>query len=156
MANYYTKDGISYYPCSEANPECSTCYFDQNTKNITCTLCINEFVLLNKLGGICISKEEIDDRYYLINDTHIGDCTENIENCAVCVNATVCSECKEGWYLIRGNNNGNSKDECSNYFELGMDDESSDSRESPVDNSIYFSFVYIFGLHFILSLFYFY
>ena len=156
LANYYTKDGISYYPCSEANPECSTCYFDQNTKNITCTLCINEFVLLNKLGGICISKEEIDDRYYLINDTHIGDCTENIENCAVCVNATVCSECKEGWYLIRGNNNGNGKDECSNYFELGMDDESSDSRESPVDNSIYFSFVYIFGLHFILSLFYFY
>ena len=156
LVNYYTKDGICYYPCSEINPECSTCYFDQNAKNITCTLCINEFVLLSKLGGICISKDEIDERYYLINDTHIGDCTEIIENCAVCVNATVCSKCKEGWYLIKGNKRENGIDECTNHFELGMDDESSINERNTVDNSIYFSLVYIIWLDFILSLFYFY
>ena len=157
LANYYTKDGISYYPCSEINPKCSTCYFDQNTENITCTLCINGFLLLNKLGGICISKEEIDEKYYLINDTHIGDCTENIQNCAVCINATTCSKCIEGYYLIPGNQKETGINECANHFDLGLNGEGAFDEEDPIyDYSIYFSLVNIFGLHFILSLFYFY
>ena len=163
FANYYTEDGESYYPCSNINSNCSKCYFDHDKNNVICTLCINDFVLLNKEEGICFPKEEIGEGYYLINDTHIGVCSEVINKCIACENENFCSQCPEGLSFVPANKNKNGKNECIVVtYELGTSDGGNDKGDIDVDfnfgddndNSSYFSLLYIFWLQLIFISFY--
>ena len=51
---------------------------------------------MNKANGQCKTKEEIIEspKYYLIDETHAGVCSKDIENCMSCDNVTYCTQCK--------------------------------------------------------------
>ena len=45
--NYYTEDGISYYPCENEIGHCSNCYYDQIQKKAKCYKCSPKFVFVS-------------------------------------------------------------------------------------------------------------
>ena len=95
--NYYSKDNdITFYPCSTINENCTKCYFEEKELRAKCTECKDDLVILNKGNGKCLTKEEIIDnpKYYLIDETHAGVCSKDIENCMSCDNVTYCTQCK--------------------------------------------------------------
>ena len=121
FSQYYTKDdGISYYPCSAENPNCGKCLYDKDTKGIKCLQC-KEITLITKEGRFCSTKEQIKNipLYYLINNTHAGNCSEALNNCYSCENENTCTKCEDGYTLAF--NTQNSKKECIS--------ESEDSKE---------------------------
>ena len=95
--NYYSKDNdITFYPCSSINVNCTKCYFDEKELRAKCIECKDDLVILNKANGQCKTKEEIIEspKYYLIDETHAGVCSKDIENCMSCDNVTYCTQCK--------------------------------------------------------------
>ena len=95
--NYYTKDnGTSYYPCYLENENCTLCFYNRTEFRVKCLLCKDDLVLLDKGKGLCTTKEEINasSKYYLINETHAGTCSKDIEYCLSCDSATNCFQCK--------------------------------------------------------------
>ena len=112
FSQYYSKDdGISYYLCSEEYPNCGKCLYDKDTKEIKCLQC-KEITLITKEGRFCSTKEEIESipLYYLINNTHAGNCSEVLNNCYSCDNENTCTKCEDGYTLAF--NTRNSKKEC--------------------------------------------
>ena len=66
--NYYRKgNGLSFYPCSTLNENCTECFYDPLKLRTFCTKCINDLVLLNKGDGQCKTKQEIlnNTKYYI-------------------------------------------------------------------------------------------
>ena len=94
--NHYTKDEISYFPCSSKNNNCTKCYYNKTEFRVVCTLCVNNLIILDKGNGQCVKREEIleNEKYYLINSTHAGICSKDIENCLQCDSAFNCLKCK--------------------------------------------------------------
>ena len=98
--NYYTKDGgISYYPCENKLSGCSKCYYDEIKKIVKCYLCNNEFALY-EIDNICIAKQYVNKFFYYLNETHINNCSNAIQNCEECENAEICTKCKSNFYMI--------------------------------------------------------
>ena len=96
FAEFYSRDnGISYFPCSTIDSNCNKCYYKSDEFRVKCTHCINGLILLDIGRGVCKEKEEItnDIKYYLINNTHAGACSKDIENCYACDNQYSCSQC---------------------------------------------------------------
>ena len=141
FSEYYTKDdGISYYPCSSQNPSCGKCTYDKDTSGINCHQC-KEITFISKEGKFCSSKEEIESipQYYLINNTHAGNCSEVINNCISCENENICTKCIEGYSLA--SNNQNTKKGC-------IAGENSNNSKEGVNSGKYLE---NFGLTFILK-----
>ena len=44
LYSYYTKDNLSYIPCSRNNEKCKKCYYDPSNFNIICQQCIDDFI----------------------------------------------------------------------------------------------------------------
>ena len=97
--NHYSKDNISYFPCSSHNINCSKCYYNKNEYRVKCTLCINNLILLDRGSGQCLNEDEIlsNSKYYLINETNAGVCAKAISNCISCNSANSCEECKNSY-----------------------------------------------------------
>ena len=176
LAKYYSKDnGISYYPCFIENPNCTRCYYNNNTYGVYCTKCINNLILLNKQKGICLTMEEIENnkRYYFINETHAGDCSKTFNNCIYCDDDITCTKCKYGYTFIPKENNINNKSECvkdkmveelSKNINIDNKDKNEEKkkittntnkerRKVKKNNSNYFSFINIIKLQAIFALF---
>jgi len=116
--NYYSKDNdITFYPCSSINVNCTKCYFDEKELRAKCIECKDDLVILNKANGQCKTKEEIIEspKYYLIDETHAGVCSKDIENCMSCDNVTYCTQCKLSYIF---DNDLNKFFSCSSFFDL--------------------------------------
>ena len=115
LASYYSKDnGTSYYPCANYDSKCNKCYYQNAEVGIVCTGCKDNLILLDKRKGVCTEKEVIENntRYFLINDTHAGDCNKVFNNCISCTNDFICDTCRYGYTFISADNNKNGKSEC--------------------------------------------
>ena len=94
--NYYTKDNISFFPCSNYNINCSECFYNKTEYKVKCTLCKDNLILLEIGNGQCLNIQEIqqNEKYYLIDETHAKSCSKVIENCVSCDNGDYCLQCK--------------------------------------------------------------
>ena len=113
LASYYSKDGgISYYPCTNYNENCTKCHYEK--EGLVCTKCVDNLILLDKKRGVCTEKEVIENntRYFMINDTHAGDCNKVFNNCISCQNDLVCDTCRYGYVFISADDNINKRSEC--------------------------------------------
>ena len=63
---------------------------------------------------MCTEKKVIDDnsRYFMINDTHAGDCNKVFNSCISCQNDLVCDTCRYGYVFISADDNVNKRSEC--------------------------------------------
>ena len=114
LASYYSKDNISYYPCSRYDSSCEKCrYVDEDT-GLVCTKCLGDLILLDKRKGVCTEKEIIENntRYFMINETHAGDCNKVFNNCISCTNDLICDKCRYGYVFLSANINKNKRSEC--------------------------------------------
>ena len=106
LKGHFTRDnGVSYYPCSNLNENCTDCYFDKEILTTVCTKCVDDLLLLYKdKKGACKEKEEIENntKYFVINETHAGECAKAIENCLSCNNSIFCNKCKYGYKFFSG------------------------------------------------------
>ena len=102
--NYYTKDnGISYHLCEKEISGCYSCYYDNVlTNKAKCNLCNSTFALFEE-GNICISKEQLNQTFFYLDETHINRCSNVIENCHECNNSNICDRCNNDFYMINGN-----------------------------------------------------
>ena len=92
------KDGISYFPCSDAVSNCDEC-----SSKGTCSKCINDYKVLYYDNTFECRRESdlINDKtVYKINDTFYAKCSESISNCDTCVNASICTRCQNDYYFI--------------------------------------------------------
>ena len=113
LNSYYSRDNdTSFYPCSKSNKNCTKCYYDKD-QGVKCQKCIDDLILLDKLRGLCKTKEEVTKaQYYMINDTHAGECSTAIPNCLQCNNQFTCDKCKYGYEFISEVNNETIRIEC--------------------------------------------
>ena len=165
LSNYYTKDNLSYIPCSSNDEKCDKCYYEPSDYNIICQQCIDDLILLIEKGeeNSCVPKEEIKNktRYYIINETHAGICGDVLDNCISCTNDTYCLKCQFGYKLITEDINGTEIGYCLNKTEAkayenqkkNSDENYDDEEEEEVDNSNYFSIVDILMLQTIYIIF---
>ena len=164
LANYYTKDNLSYIPCSNNNEKCAKCYSDPSNFNIICQRCIDDLILLIEKGeeNSCVPFKEIENktRYYIINDTHAGACKDVLDNCISCTNDTYCLQCRFGYKLMTDDINGTEISYCVNKTEAKQierqkkgDDEDEEENEEEEDISNYFSVVNILMLQTIYIIF---
>ena len=100
LKEYYTEDGISYYPCSDNMENCLECY----NKNF-CGKCISDYFLKYEIPDICfdVSTFENDKTYYQMNETHYKKCSSTISNCIYCNSGTECTLCENDYYYIDEN-----------------------------------------------------
>ena len=163
LKGHYTKDGgISYYPCSRDISNCTKCYYDKDLLRAVCQECSPGLILLDKNKGVCTEKEKILDnkKFYLINETHAGNCSKAIDNCMYCDNSTYCSKCNYGYTFVNITINGTEIIECVNKTfakELEADDIGENGKDEDIDNddlnSKYFSFANVFMLQTIYIIF---
>ena len=166
LSGYYSRDnGISFYPCSKRNGNCSKCYYDETVLDTICIECINNLILLEKNKGICKTKEEIenDKKLYMINDTHAGLCSKAFDHCLFCDNDTICTKCLYGYKFVEKDFNENEIRNCINKSEVNKvvygetenesikESESSSEkkisrRKRKKNSSSYFSIINIFVL----------
>ena len=100
LDNYYTKDeGISYYPCDNDISNCDFCSYDSIKMEINCDLCKTEYALF-KEENKCLNKEELNKKYFYLNNTHINKCSNVIEHCDECINNEKCLKCKNNYFMI--------------------------------------------------------
>ena len=170
LASYYSKDGgISYYPCTNYNQNCTKCHYEN--EGIVCTKCVDNLILLDKKRGVCTEKEVIENntRYFMINATHAGDCKKVFGNCISCQNDLVCDTCRYGYEFISADDNKYKRSECVPKkkvaeYSIFADSEAAKTNEtknSYTDNrrrrkknsSNYFSIVNIFSLQAMYVLF---
>ena len=103
---YYKDTDNYYYPCSHNLDNCIKC--DNKDK---CTDCISsEFVM--EENDICISKTLVEQKYYYLNENNKYSSCSKISNCDKCNSVTDCIYCKEGFYLVKENDND--EIECKN------------------------------------------
>ena len=115
LASYYSKDnGTSYYPCSRYDENCTRCHYENEDTGIVCTKCIEGLVLLDKRKGVCTEKKIVENntRYFMINETHVGDCNKVFNNCISCTNNLICDKCRYGYVFLPADNNINKRSEC--------------------------------------------
>ena len=97
LPNYYTKNGIYYYPCAAKNPDCERCTYDDERKDVICTKCVEGKILVEKGNGLCTDKNNFENnnstKYFQIDETHYGLCSDFIENCISCEDAKTCNLC---------------------------------------------------------------
>ena len=69
-------------------------------------MCIGNLILLDKGNGQCVEKGEIQEnqKYYLINSTHAGTCSNDIPYCVSCDKRNNCLKCKDK-YIYDENQN---------------------------------------------------
>ena len=147
LYSYYTKDNLSYIPCSRDNEKCAKCYYDPSNLNIICQQCIDDLILLieKEEENSCLQKEYIENktRFYFINETHAGVCEDVLDNCISCTNDTYCLKCQFGYKLIEEDNNGTEIGYCLNKTEAKRqkkgDDKDEDENEEELEYSNYFS-----------------
>ena len=114
LGNYYSKDNISYYPCSRYYSDCEKCHFVNEDTGIVCTKCIGDLILLDKKKGVCTKKDSLENntRYFMINETHAGDCNKVFNNCISCQSDLECDICRYGYVFISADNNIYERSEC--------------------------------------------
>ena len=101
--NYYTTNDKNYYPCNENNdvingiPNCGECQLKND--RLLCTNCKYFFAFLNNDHTQCHSKDELDGdkSYYKEDDQNYYSCS--IGNCSYCSSKTICTQCKNNYYL---------------------------------------------------------
>ena len=131
LTDYYSKDNITYLPCESQVENCIKCFYKKSEFRTICTQCKNEYLLLNKGKGQCKTKEEIENntKYYIINDTHAGSCSNDIENCVSCESINNCTKCKYTYVF------DNEKGKCVEKSKLNtQNSENDNSTESSNDN----------------------
>ena len=73
-----------------------------------CIKCNNDFYLINKNGKniFCADINQIypaDEYYFDENSRTYYHCNNSIYNCKKCIDASLCSLCKDGYSFINGN-----------------------------------------------------
>ena len=103
LVNYYSKNnGVNYYPCSSINANWTKCFFNLTELRVKGIECKDNLVLLDKRGGLCLTKEEIEEnpKYYFRDETHAGVCSKDIELCLLCNSANDCTQCSYKNYVF--------------------------------------------------------
>ena len=144
FAEYYTKDnGISYYPCNSADENCVKCYYKSEEFRVKCSQCISGLILLDIGKGTCKEMEDItnNNKYYLINNTHAGVCSQDIENCVTCSNKYSCDQCIANYEFDYNEKKCMSKNKKTNI----IDDETADSQDKTKNRRSRISYGYYFS-----------
>ena len=93
---YYKVDNKNYYSCSfkeESIDNCKKC-----TNGTICLQCKDEYAFVSNNFQECISKEELDKKYYHNDDgTMYFPC---ISNCDICDNNNSCKQCSVNYISI--------------------------------------------------------
>ena len=93
---YYKVDDNNYYSCSfkeESIENCQKC-----TNGSICINCQNEFAFVSNNYKECISKKDLEKKYYHNEDgTMFFPC---IQNCDICENSIYCIECSPNYINI--------------------------------------------------------
>ena len=93
---YYKVDKKNYYSCSYTIDHCKIC-----TNGSICIRCQDDYAFIYNNFKKCISKKELEKKYYPNNDgTIYYPC---LKNCDVCNNDLTCIECSPKYTLIYDN-----------------------------------------------------
>ena len=102
----YYEDPIgsnNYFLCSESLTNCDIC--DNKDK---CNSCKDNFII-DEDTNHCVDKTLFDEKkYYLSDNSGSGkykSCTTVLQNCEKCTSANECISCKDGLYLVKGEDN---------------------------------------------------
>ncbi|MBO6244505.1 MAG: PT domain-containing protein, partial [Clostridia bacterium] len=101
LENYYTKDGISYYPCDKEIQNCSKCYYNETQSKVKCYLCTNNLLVFESES--CLSESNLNSTLYKKNSTHINKCSNAINNCNECISDKNCTKCVNNYYMVNDN-----------------------------------------------------
>ena len=117
LEEYYTKNGgISYHLCDGEGKNhikhCSKCIYN---KKLVCNECKNGYFILDDKTDKCYPKDNKNNTYYFINDTHAKTCSKSIDNCHYCESEKKCIKCHKGFFFLNNKN-----DKCYSEKELTL------------------------------------
>jgi len=119
--SFYTKDdGISYYPCSDADQYCLKCFFNKKSSLSNCYECIDQYAVLADSLSACVPAKDYQNNndFFFVNYTYIEICSKLLTNCQTCNNSTYCNKCLSGHYFLN-----DKRDRCYYNDELKPEDE---------------------------------
>ena len=95
LAEYYSNDGIKYFPCSKAMSNCKEC-----TSSSKCTKCNSGFYLID--NNSCTTLNLITNGEYITLDDGktYNSCSNVIPHCKKCDNNKYCKECFEEYVFL--------------------------------------------------------
>ena len=95
LAEYYSNDGIKYFPCSKAMSNCKEC-----TSSSKCTKCNSGFYLID--NNSCTTLNLITNGEYITLDDGktYNSCLNVIPHCKKCDNNKYCKECFEEYVFL--------------------------------------------------------
>ena len=102
LRKYYTEDnGISYFPCNNAFPQCEIC----NNKKNQCDKCFDGYYFIGLNKEKC--ENNADSEKYFTEDNGISylPCDTYMEGCEKCSNRSYCTSCKNDYYFIENKRN---------------------------------------------------
>ena len=96
LAEYYSNDGIKYFPCHKAMENCKEC-----TSSSKCTKCNSGYYLVNNNSCKTLSSIQNDQYISLDGGTTYNSCSNLIPYCKRCDNSTNCKECFEEYVFLK-------------------------------------------------------
>ena len=107
--DYYFPDEFHFKTCSKTINNCKQCQKIDNTNNIRCTKCQNNYFFVNGNYDVCHKKEDITpiNEYYLDaeKNEYFSCCSTDyhlVSNCKECNRKDSCELCKEDYTFING------------------------------------------------------
>jgi len=111
LKEHFSKDnGINYYKCDNINEggveSCSKCeYNNDNSTQVLCLQCKNNFVLIDDDKSICYNNETFKEnrKYYYIDSFNLKSCSKSIDKCDECiveVGDIICEKCIDDYYIV--------------------------------------------------------
>ena len=118
LEEHFSKDnGTNYYKCDNINEggveNCNKCeYNDDNSTQVLCIQCKNNFVLIDDDNSICYNNETFKEnkKHYYIDSFHLKSCSKSIDNCDECIKNDedeigdiICNLCEENYFFVNEN-----------------------------------------------------
>ena len=102
---YYTEDGISYFPCDKEIKNCAKCL-----NKTFCIKCEDNYFFIGKNRQKCYKENEIEKNKYIMEEDGLTYklCSEVLENCDECKNKTFCDKCQSDFIIVKDNNKNES------------------------------------------------
>ncbi len=109
---FTTNNGINYYGCGEKDINgkairfCEECEYDTKLQKNNCIKCLDDYIILDEDGDICIDKsilaDQITQKTLIENTEHTKyyTCSKLIPNCDTCDAATNCLSCKNNYVFV--------------------------------------------------------
>ena len=110
---YFSKnDGINYYKCDDVNEggigNCRICNNNNTNKELICTECKKNYILMDEENKICYSNETFsnNDSFYYEDSFHLKTCSKSINNCFECsksFESLKCEKCFDNYFFVNEN-----------------------------------------------------